>query len=94
MVESAVGAHLFNSGGQDLLTYWRKGKLEVDFVLSRGRRTVALEVKSGRASRPMPGLAAFSSNYPDCRRLVVGEGGIALVDFLSEPAEYWLSDTQ
>jgi predicted AAA+ superfamily ATPase len=94
MVESAVGAHLFNSGGQDLLTYWRNGKLEVDFVLSRGRRTVALEVKSGRASRPMPGLAAFSSNYPDCRRLVVGEGGIALVDFLSEPAEYWLSDTQ
>jgi len=94
MVESAVGAHLYNSGGQDLLSYWRKGKLEVDFVLSRGRRTVALEVKSGRASRPMPGLAAFSSNYPDCRRMVVGEGGVALVDFLSEPADYWLSDSQ
>lgn len=94
MVESVVGAHLFNSGGQDLLTYWRKGKLEVDFVLSRGRRTVAIEVKSGRASRPMPGLAAFVSNHPDCQRLVVGEGGIALVDFLSQPAEYWLSEFQ
>jgi predicted AAA+ superfamily ATPase len=94
MVESAVGAHLYNSGGQDLLSYWRKGKLEVDFVLSRGRRTVALEVKSGRASRPMPGLAAFSSSYPDCRRVVVGEGGVALVEFLSRPADYWLSDFQ
>lgn len=94
MVESAVGAHLYNSGGQDLLTYWRKGKLEVDFVVSRGRKVVALEVKSGRASRPMPGLAAFCSNYPDCSRLVVGEGGVALVDFLSEPADYWLSNIQ
>ncbi|SIQ68354.1 hypothetical protein SAMN05421829_10622 [Aromatoleum tolulyticum] len=94
MVESVVGAHLYNSGGQDLLTYWRKGKLEVDFVLSRGRRTVAIEVKSGQASRPMPGLAAFSSNYPDCQRLVVGEGGIPLVDFLSQPAEHWLSEFQ
>lgn len=91
MVENAVGAHLYNSGDPSLLTYWRKGKMEVDFVLSRGQRVTAIEVKSGSKERSMPGLAAFSSTYPGCKRMVVGEGGISLVEFLSQPADYWLS---
>lgn len=91
MVESAVGGHLYNSGDPSTLAYWRKGKLEVDFVLSRGRQLVAIEVKSSGAGRGMPGLDAFAASYPDCRRLVVGENGISLVEFLSHPAEYWLS---
>lgn len=93
MVESAVGAHLHNSGDPSMLAYWRKGKLEVDFVLARGRRITAIEVKSGGAGRGMPGLNAFSAHYPDCRRLVVGEDGIPLVEFLSKPAEHWLSES-
>jgi len=94
MVETAVGAHLYNSGDPSMLGYWRKGKLEVDFVLSRGRQITAIEVKSGGAGRGMPGLHAFAATYPDCRRLAVGEGGISLVDFFSQPAEYWLSSPQ
>lgn len=90
MVESTVGAHLYNSGDPSMLTYWRKGKLEVDFVLARGRRISAIEVKSGGSGRGMPGLAAFANAYPDCRRLLVGEGGISLVDFLSQSADQWL----
>jgi predicted AAA+ superfamily ATPase len=90
MVENAVGAHLYNSGDPALLSYWRKGKMEVDFVLSRGQRIAAIEVKSGRA-RSMPGLTAFAATYPGCTRLVAGEGGIPLVEFLSRPAEHWMS---
>lgn len=91
MVENAVGAHLYNSGDPSMLTYWRKGKLEVDFVLARGRLVAPIEVKSGKGGRSMPGLVAFAAAYPGSKRLVVGEGGIPLVEFLSEPAERWLT---
>jgi uncharacterized protein len=91
MVESAVGSHLYNTGDPSLLSYWRKGNLEVDFVLARGRHLTAVEVKSGGGGKGMPGLAAFASNNPDCKRLVVGTGGIPLVEFFSQPADYWLS---
>jgi hypothetical protein len=71
MVENAVGAHLYNSGDPALLSYWRKGKMEVDFVLSRGQRIAAIEVKSGRA-RSMPGLTRLRRDLPrvhaPCRR--------------------------
>jgi hypothetical protein len=39
----------------------------------------------------MPGLTAFAATYPGCTRLVAGEGGIPLVEFLSRPAEHWMS---
>ncbi len=91
MVESAVGAHLVSTADPGMVTYWRQGKREVDFVLSRGRRITAIEVKSGSALGRMPGLDAFVSTYADSRRIVVGDGGDAsLVEFLSYPAEHWL----
>lgn len=91
MVENAVGAHLHNSGDPSMLTYWRKGKLEVDFVLARSQLVTAIEVKSGKSGRSMPGLSAFATAYPGSKRLVIGEGGIPLVEFFSEPAERWLT---
>jgi predicted AAA+ superfamily ATPase len=90
MVENAVGAHLYNSGDPAMLTYWRKGNLEVDFVLSQGKRITAIEVKSGR-QRATPGLHKFVASHSGCKRLLVGEGGVSLVEFFSEPAEHWLS---
>lgn len=91
LVENAVGAHLYNSGDPTTLAYWRKGKLEVDFVVARGQRVAAIEVKSGKAGRSMPGIHAFAAAYPGSNRLVVGEDGIPLVEFLSEPVERWLT---
>lgn len=91
LVENAVGAHLYFSSDPSMLSYWRKGKLEVDFVLARGQLVAAIEVKSGKAGRSMPGLNAFATAYPGSGRLVVGENGIPLVEFLSEPAERWLT---
>lgn len=91
MVENSVGAHLHNSGDPSMLAYWRKGKLEVDFVLARGQLATAIEVKSGKSGRSMPGLTAFASAYPSSKHLVIGEGGIPLVEFLTEAADHWLS---
>ncbi|MBN1359637.1 MAG: ATP-binding protein [Sedimentisphaerales bacterium] len=82
LVENAVGAHLLNSlaGKNVAVTYWRKGPAEVDFVLSSGRRLVALEVKSGRAGR-LPGLEAFKHSYPEAQACVVGGAGMPLEEF-------------
>ena len=51
LVESAVGAHVFNTITPAVhdLHYWRDDNHEVDFVLRRGRKLVAFEVKSGPA---------------------------------------------
>ena len=93
LVESAAGAHLINaaSAGSCQVYYWRARNLEVDFgVRSRGR-LAAIEVKSGKVRRAMPGSAASPDAFGPARKLLVGGGdGISLEDFLSEPVERWL----
>lgn len=90
MVESAVGAHLANTATPDCrLHYWRDGTNEVDFVLERGQRLVAIEVKSGSVPNKLAGMDAFAKNFGDCRRLLIGDGGIPLAELLSYPAEHW-----
>ena len=90
MVESAVGAHLANTATPDCrLHYWRDGTNEVDFVLERGQRLVAIEVKSGSVPKKLAGMDAFEKGFGDCRRLAIGDGGIPLAEFLSYPAEHW-----
>lgn len=90
MVESAVGAHLANTATPDCrLHYWRDGTHEVDFVLERGQRLVAIEVKSGSVPNKLVGMDAFAKNFGDCRRLVIGDRGIPFAEFLSYPAEHW-----
>ena len=90
VVESAVGAHLYNTAASDIsLQYWRKGQHEVDFVLQRGPRVVAIEVKSGPQRRDTSGMTEFEKQFSPVRSLVVGADGIPLNEFLSEPAEHW-----
>lgn len=93
VVESAVGAHLCNTATPECqVYYWRNGTDEVDFVLERGGRLAAIEVKSGAVSTPRQpqGLDTFAREFGDCRKLLVGDGGIPLAEFLSYPAEHWL----
>ena len=90
LVESAVGAHLFNTGSfNPRLHYWRDKVHEVDFVLKRGRRLVAIEVKSGVHRRNISGLREFGKRFKVERSILVGEGGIPLSEFLSVPAREW-----
>ena len=91
VVESAVGAHLFQTRrASDGLYYWRAGNAEVDFVLERGHHLLAIEVESG-ARGAHAGFAAFRAKYPHARRLLVGDSGVPVAEFLSEPAERWLT---
>lgn len=92
LVESAVGAHLANAAasGACELFYWREGNREVDFVVRAGRTVVAIEVKSGRSSVALPGLAAFSEAFKPKRTLLVGGDGIPVDEFLANPVSDWL----
>ena len=92
IVESAVGAHLFNTATPGIkVRYWRREPLEVDFVLQRGPHVIAIEVKSGSTGR-LRGLQEFERRFTPFRTLLVGEGGIGLRDFLSVPASHWLEE--
>lgn len=91
LVESAVGAHLCNTAFDDCqVQYWRESPHEVDFVLSNGRKLVAIEVKSSSGFGLPKGLKVFSDNFSSVRQIIVGEGGVPLTEFLSRPATDWL----
>ena len=91
-MESAVGAHLVNAAAAGVceLFYWRDRNREVDFVLKKGRRLVAIEVKSGRALEALPGMQAFNDAFRPDRLLLVGGNGIPVDEFLTQPVERWL----
>lgn len=83
-VESAVGAYLV-SQSQVLdykIYYWREKNDEVDYILLRRGKKVAIEVKSGRRSTNK-GLPKFESMFHPHRAIVVGSGGLSFEEFLS-----------
>lgn len=93
LTESAVGAHLANAAaaGDVELHYWRDRNREVDFVLRRGSRLMAIEVKSGRAREMPAGIAAFQNAFGPERLLLVGGDGLALEEFLMRPqSDVWM----
>lgn len=89
MCESAVGAYLAGEaqGGEFEVFYWREVSKEVDFVLRRGSKVVALEVKSGRHRTSLPGMTAFNKAFGRTTSLLVGSGGIPFEEFLRTPPE-------
>ena len=91
LVETAVGNFLANTiKGTELgLSYWVDRNREVDFILSRGQETVAIEVKSGRRKTALPGMAAFSKEFKVKRNLLVGMQGIPLEQFFLTPPAEW-----
>ena len=93
IVESAVGAHLLNTSPSDIrLYYWREKQFEVDFVLQRGTRSIAIEVKSGERQTTLRGMEEFERRYRPRRSLLVGEGGTPLNEFLTLPAHHWFEE--
>lgn len=91
LVESTIGAHLINTASDGCeIHYWRESPDEVDFVLSKGKKLVAIEVKSGAKLVAPKGLSVFASKFKDVSPLIVGSGGVALSEFLARPADYWI----
>ena len=87
-MESAVGAYMSGCalGGEYEIFYWREVSKEVDFVLRRGDRLIAIEVKSGRKRESLPGMEAFDKAFSPTKKLLVGTGGIPVAEFLKIPA--------
>lgn len=85
-VESAVGAYLISQAYrlQFEVFYWRDGNNEVDFVLRKGGKVVALEVKSNH-ERYTKGLDVFCQKFRPNVALIVGSGGLPLETFLETP---------
>ena len=83
-VESAVGAYIVSQAQicDYKAYYWRDNHDEVDFILVRRGKKVAIEVKSGRRT-VNSGLPKFEKAYRPYKALVVGSGGLSFEDFLS-----------
>ena len=81
-VESAVGCYLLDRADEleYQLYYWRDNNEEVDFVITRGDRLLAIEVKSGRWQMNS-GLATFRERFHPQYSLVVGGSAMPLVEF-------------
>ncbi|WP_293710485.1 ATP-binding protein [uncultured Parabacteroides sp.] len=83
LVESSIGAHLINHSISERygLYYWREGNNEVDFIIEKGSKVIALEVKSG-IHADNKGMKIFAEKYNPEKVLLVGTGGIPYADFL------------
>mgnify|MGYP000706776835 FL=1 len=83
-VESAVGAYLISQAYrlQFEVFYWRDGNNEVDFVLRKDGKVVALEVNHERYTK---GLDVFCQKFRPNVALIVGSGGLPLETFLETP---------
>jgi len=84
LVESAVGANLLaRSKVEDFeVFWWRERDKEVDFIIQKGSKLTAIEVKSGRVRNTGGGLD-FKHLYPDALSLVIGSANLSLEDFLT-----------
>jgi predicted AAA+ superfamily ATPase len=84
LVETAVGAHLVATRDPRAeVLYWRDRNREVDFVVQRGTTLTAIEVKSGRRRDGLPGMAAFERAHGPARKLLVGDDGTPVGEFLA-----------
>jgi predicted AAA+ superfamily ATPase len=60
------------------LSYWHvQGRYEVDFVIEKGRETLAIEIKSASRwdERDLAGLKAFLDKTKQCRLAILAYGG-------------------
>lgn len=89
--ESAIGAHIVCHAFTDnyRVFYWRDGNAEVDYVIQKKDRVVAIEVKSNNEASNK-GLQSFRARFHPYATLVVGKAGIPAETFLSQsPAIYF-----
>lgn len=83
-VESTIGTHLVNESLAHSfnLYYWRERSDEVDFVMEKGGKVIALEVKTN-PTRQTKGMAAFTKQWQPHKILMIGKEGLSWQDFLT-----------
>lgn len=91
LVESAVGAYLVNSArtGPLRVFYWQNVDQEVDFIVVKGDKVIAIEVKSTCHKTSVPGIEAFARQFRVHKKLLVGGQGIPLEEFLTTDVNAW-----
>ena len=82
-IEAAVGSHLVNHRLSQGYTvhYWRNRNDEVDFVLEKKGKIIAIEVKGG-ATQKARGMEAFRKQHDPDKVFLVGTSGIPWKEFL------------
>lgn len=82
--ESGIGAYLVSEAFAKRFEvyYWRERNDEVDFILRKNKSLVAIEVKSNGEKRT-DGFDKFKALFKPTAAFIVGDGGIAPIDFLS-----------
>lgn len=82
--ESAIGAHIVSQAFVDRydVYYWRDGNDEVDYILQKKNKIIAIEVKSNH-ERHTSGLEKFKDKFHPDNILLVGPEGMSAEDFLS-----------
>jgi uncharacterized protein len=89
VVESTVGAHLYNNSFSENyeVLYWREGNYEMDFIIKKGDKIVAIEVKSGFAKMPS-GAAVFQKYCPEAKLFLISNNAFSWKEFIKiNPAE-------
>jgi predicted AAA+ superfamily ATPase len=89
IVESSVGAHLINhSISQNYsVYYWRERNEEVDFILERHGKVIAIEVKSND-SENRKGLDKFKDKFNPDKFYLINNRSLSWQEFLKiNPAE-------
>lgn len=82
--ESGIGAYLVSQAfiHRFDVYYWRERNAEVDFILSKKGKVVAIEVKCN-AEKSTLGLITFKEIFNPSSAFIVGDGGISAEEFLS-----------
>ncbi len=62
--------------------YWRERNDEVDYVIQKGHKLCAIEVKSGRRTSNK-GMGLFREHFHPQLSLIVGSGGMPVDEFLA-----------
>lgn len=83
IVESAIGAHLVNYSKKENFTvyYWRERNNEVDFILEKQSKIIALEVKSS-FSKDKKGIDLFNRQFKPLKTYLIDNKGISWNEFL------------
>lgn len=83
IIESAVGSHLINQSIRSSfsLYYWRDRKDEVDFILEKQGKIVAIEVKSNYA-KTKKGMEAFRNKFNPHKIYHIDNRNLPWHDFL------------
>lgn len=63
--------------------YWREHNQEVDFVVKKGKKIIALEIKSSQHKMIQSGMLAFKERFKPHKLLLIGNHGVSIKEFLT-----------